>query len=343
MLILENYEQSKPPQGGIFLPEKPIPEYLAKKIERIDEIYEDSIEAQKVLNGVIGTSEGLQRIGKLTTYFVEESLRSDGNVPSEVSEEVAHVEELMYRAAGYTGLCSALSQRGEQIARWVIECPDIISTLEHFGYTFSEVGGKARLTVVKQSGIQAVFNYFGKLPNKPALQFVQPADHYYLLHSLEEAVSNGSLKVPISLVKKARPKKRPRPDVKPVVKNRAIQVASAEEKTLLKNTITLRENLTNTTIVEAWNQQNQLFLSTFSELLKPDTSTIFQYGVGPDGQLLNLKDIKVQLARKWLGVMTLLFKIARIQLSNTGYLGWLKRTTKASMIMKSLLITTMRR
>lgn len=298
----------QPPQGGIFLPEKPIPEFVADKLGKLDDIYEDSLYAGEALDKIIGSAEGLERIGRLTTYFVKESLRKGGEVPEAVRAEVALVEDLMFRAAGYTDICGVLQQHGEKMARWVADQPELVECLGNYGYGIYEEHDKKYLTITNTLGRRAIFNYFRRPPMGSEMQFVQPADHFYLLHQLDELATYGYLKPPVNLTKRAPPRKKMAQPKNAEVETSQKTIVSSEEQLFHKRVTELREGLCGLPLVEAWNRQNQLFLAIFQDLLKPDISIVSQHGVGPDGGLLDLKDIKVQLERQWLGVLTLKFK-----------------------------------
>lgn len=56
---------------------------------------------------------------------------------------------------------------------------------------------------------------------------------------------------------------------------------------------------------ELWNRVNGEFLKKYIDILPERAVTICKYGVGDDGRLIDLEDIKEQLAHEWLGVITL--------------------------------------
>lgn len=296
-----------PPEGGIFLPLMPLPKFIKGKLDSLSEIYDDSIYAQSLLKEAIDTPPKLERIGALTSYFVAESLRNGGEVPKEVRTEVARVEDLMFRAASFTDICGVLQRHGERMALWIAGSPVMNEVLSSSGYGIYKEGSKKYLTVQNELGRCAVFNYYRRLPEDSKMQFARPADHFYLLHLLDELVIDGVLRAPVSLTKTAQPKKID-PRVAPEVEPKPKTITRTEDEALHKMIAILKESLYGLPLFEAWNQQNQLFLATFKDLLNPGISTISQYGVASDGELLDLRDIKVQLEHKWLGVLTLQFK-----------------------------------
>lgn len=179
---LSDTAQSKPPDGGIFLPERQslVPGFIINLMEKLPEIQSESARVRPYLDDLLARTKQLRGYG----YWWECHLKNSkltGCMPGEVIAVVAHIEKLYETTAAYADAQAAISRQANQAARYILSTQNLFDEFSACGYEVQEIHGRKRL-IWPEVGKCAIFDYFHPLPEHH--RYASTEDHCRLLSAV---------------------------------------------------------------------------------------------------------------------------------------------------------------
>ena len=193
MYVLEQDTIPQPPEGGIFLPETPLPTYLQHKVASLDEIRDASAEAKDTLAAILGNQEEVNKFREYTRNYIE--WRNLFGGPCGYRDAViGYIEGLLEQENAYSDIADAVSLHGIKAARSLILNRSDEWRFQNHQYEIYEHGPRRFLLRRDDADGRVLYDYYHGLPESHD-RIAGVEDYRMLLMDLNAAVQDGTIVV----------------------------------------------------------------------------------------------------------------------------------------------------